>query len=280
MPQNEIRLIYQLGKSPGDPPRGSYTSGVGGARGVVQSLNEADMSTGINLSFVAMLHTLPDDKGPIKALADHIGTMRDEWTVEIYEQLGRQFERYMYDGRPPKKSLTESYRVISESMRKVYPDVMNSPIREALTPKVREIFDNIIGKDDTHPALASESAATANSVTDGIAAAGHNRAASGGVGNEYRGNLAVLREVMRHLLLPSVLLQRRFGRPSLLLVGQSRPANRILRLVTSGSCCGGGLFSIRRRSVWRHMETNGRSVCGLRVGLPARRVALGSVTMD
>lgn len=132
--------------------KGSYTPPVSGARGIVRALRNADLSTALHESFHSYVHTLADGNRHLAALEDYIGAKRSKWTEANHEHLARAWERYFHDGEAPNSRVAEAFKAIKAAMVKIYSDLANSPIRDAVNPKLRDIFDNIIGKDSEPPA--------------------------------------------------------------------------------------------------------------------------------
>jgi len=69
------------------------------------------------------------------------------WTVAAEEKFARGFERYLATGKAPNEELREVFEKFKEWIREVYGKIKGTPIDVNLTPKVRAVFDQVLGKE-------------------------------------------------------------------------------------------------------------------------------------
>lgn len=68
-----------------------------------------------------------------------------KWTVAAEERFARGFERYLKDGQAPNPQVKTIFEKIKTFMREVYAKVRGNPLGGEIPPKVREVFDGLLG---------------------------------------------------------------------------------------------------------------------------------------
>lgn len=115
-----------------------------------------------NGNFILHALTRPDVSSPIHELA-HIfrtdltaeqaqmaldGMGRKEWDTNAEEAFARSFEKYLYDGKAPNKELQSTFDRFRDWLLEIYRAITGSPIDIELTPKMVEVFDQVLGKEN------------------------------------------------------------------------------------------------------------------------------------
>lgn len=80
------------------------------------------------------------------ALEKWAGVKDGRWTVDAEEKFARGFERYIRDGKAPTRELRGLFSRLAKMLKAVYQNLTGSAIDIEVSPEVREVFDNLLGK--------------------------------------------------------------------------------------------------------------------------------------
>nr|HRI74818.1 hypothetical protein [Fimbriimonadaceae bacterium] len=80
------------------------------------------------------------------ALEKWAGVKDGRWTVDAEEKFARGFERYVRDGKAPTRELRGLFSRLAKMLKEVYQNITGSAIDIEVSPEVREVFDNLLGK--------------------------------------------------------------------------------------------------------------------------------------
>ena len=80
------------------------------------------------------------------ALEKWAGVKDGRWTVDAEEKFARGFERYIRDGKAPTRELRGLFSRLAKMLKEVYQNLTGSAIDIEVSPEVREVFDNLLGK--------------------------------------------------------------------------------------------------------------------------------------
>jgi hypothetical protein len=72
-------------------------------------------------------------------------TGQPDWNVKAEEKFARGWERYLYNGRAPRKDMEAPMATMKKSFRKVYEELPDS-MKDDLPPEIRLVYDNLLLK--------------------------------------------------------------------------------------------------------------------------------------
>jgi hypothetical protein len=70
----------------------------------------------------------------------------NNWTTRAEEKFARGFERYLREGKAPTPELQSVFAKLKTWLTSIYKQIKGSSIDIELTPAVRKVFDNLLGK--------------------------------------------------------------------------------------------------------------------------------------
>lgn len=119
-------------------------------KAVLRALKDPDVSSAIHEFAHILRRDAYRDGGVTEAeqlaLEMWAGVKEGKWTVAAEEKFARAFERYVRDGKAPTKELRGLFQRLKNMLVKVYETVAGSAIDVEISPDVREVFDNLLGK--------------------------------------------------------------------------------------------------------------------------------------
>ena len=135
-------------------------------KAVLRALKDPDVSSAIHEFAHILRRDAYRDGGVTEAeqlaLEKWAGVKDGKWTVPAEEKFARAFERYVREGKAPTKELRGLFQRLKNMLVKVYETVAGSAIDVEISPEVREVFDNLLGKragDERARRAAAEEAA-------------------------------------------------------------------------------------------------------------------------
>lgn len=137
---------------------------------IVYALTNPNVSTPLHEMAHVYEHYLNEQER--KDILDWAG--HKEWTTETSEFFARGFEKYLADGKAPNSTLQKIFDKFKEWLTDIYNGITGSEIDINLSPKMQEIYANMLGVDvvkkDTESKLnAKERIKVANAKIDDIA---------------------------------------------------------------------------------------------------------------
>lgn len=96
----------------------------------------------------------------IGELVEKVTSSDGTWTRAAEEEFARGFERYLRSGKAPTKELRGVFGKFKQWLTKIYYHLLGSPIENAVSPQLKEVFDRMLGKDMPVRGVLDDKAAT------------------------------------------------------------------------------------------------------------------------
>lgn len=139
---------------------------------LIRLFQGADPSTLFHESAHIFRRFLPQISSELTAKADAwVGASEGvAWTRVQEEQWATAFEKYVSEGVAPTKDLEGVFELTKAWLADTYRNIMNSPLDMQLDPKIKEVFDNMLGGASISESPAVASAQLSEAVDAGIKA--------------------------------------------------------------------------------------------------------------
>lgn len=132
-------------------------------RAIIYALKGADISTIVHeLGHVFRRDLAPDD---LKIAEEWAGVKEGKWENKHEEKFARGFERYMRDGEAPTEKLKAVFQKFKEWLTNIYRAIKGSSIDVDLSPKIKAVFDRMLGGEEKPKPLTTEKIVEATEVT-------------------------------------------------------------------------------------------------------------------
>jgi len=148
------KVLYQEENLTPQNAKGAVEFGDAG-KALIRALKSPDFSTAVHeIAHIGrrflLDRTVPPDQrlgitdDLIQVAEEFSGAKDGIWDRKAEEKFARGFERYLWEGKSPSKTLTQVFAKIKEWMANIYKSIQGSPIDLNIPPEMMKVYDALL----------------------------------------------------------------------------------------------------------------------------------------